>query len=414
MQHPPAPPHHSPDGRWWWNGQRWIAVAPLVPTPRRRAAPWVIAWITLGCLVLVGVSAAAVALGPPLGRALIDLANSQSSSQLDIASPPGAEAIPTPSDGSARGGVLDVAGLTASVAPGTAMIEVDFLHNLNGGGGTGLVLTPSGLLLTDEHVVTGASGITAQIRGTGTTYTAALIGVDLAEDVALLQLQGASGLRTIVPGRSSGALVGDPIMVIGYPDGPAPTPATGRITGINESVHISGAPAQPNRSDDPKVTYSGMLHTSVRGRPGMSGGPLVDSAGLVIAMAQVGSRADNYDLPIERALGAAREIAAGHASADRLIGAPADLGVVARNRVGTGGTPGAEVVTVYGGSPAESAGVRVGDVITAIDGAAVASAVELRQVLAGHRPGDRVTLTWTDAAGRQHSVRLTLARGPAP
>src|SRR5262249_17839178 len=123
---------------------------------------------------------------------------------------------------------------------------------------------------------------------------------------------------------------------------------------------------------------------------------------------------DDFDIPIDRALAAAREIAAGRASADVLIGAPADLGLVARNWSPSAGGPGARVITIYGGTPARSIGVREGDVITGIDERAIASAVELRQVLSRYRPGDRVSRHWTAAGGHPHGVRVTLATGPAP
>jgi S1-C subfamily serine protease len=131
-------------------------------------------------------------------------------------------------------------------------------------------------------------------------------------------------------------------------------------------------------------------------------------------MDQVGDDSDDYDIPIDRALASAREIAAGHAGVDVVIGAPADLGLVARTWTPSTGASGARVVRVYSGTPAQSIGLRSGDVITALDGSPITSALELRQALTRRRPGERVSVQWTDRGGRQHTVQVTLAAGSAP
>lgn len=338
---------------------------------------------------------------------------------LDVAPPPGADAIPAPaappaSSVSGASAAPDVRVVRARVSSETVVLSVDQHYHGNTFGGTGMVLSSSGLVLTDEHVVTEADSITAQVGGTGRTYQVALIGVDLANDVALLQLEHASGLRTVPLGRSAMVAVGDGVVVIGYPSGQGSSAFAGRITGLRESVQVDLSPGERGTSNEPKSRYSGMLHADTHIRSGTSGGPVVDAGGRVIGMAQVGGASDDYDIPIDRALASAREIASGHASADVLIGAPAELGVVARTWNPSAGTPGARVVTVYPNTAAAAASLRVGDVIGAVGGAAVASAPELRQVLTRYRSGDRVGIAWTDSRRREHTVSVTLGTGPAP
>jgi S1-C subfamily serine protease len=431
QQHGPhgaARPQHSPDGHWWWDGERWIPVpdpaAPAV-TRRRTTTRIALAWVAAGLVVLLTAGAVGAAAGPLVFRAVASAiaasrgssppsasSSSGGSQPLDVVPPPGAQAIPAPA-APAPPGPVDVAGVGGRLAAATVLIDAQLRHHSYDSAGTGIVLTAGGLVLTDEHVVTDAESITAQVGGTGHTYQAALIGVDLAEDVALLQLERASGLVTATLGRSSAVAVGDRLVVVGYPHDTAPASVGGRVIGLSESVDVTDNSFEQGTSNEPKVTYSGMLHSTARSLSGQSGGPVVDSAGRVVGMDQVGGDSDDYDIPIDRALAAAREIAAGHASPDVVIGAPADLGLVARNWTPSSGSPGARVITVYSGTPAQSLGLRDGDVITAIDGSPIVSAVELRQALTRYRPGDRISLRWTDSGGHAHNVRVTLAAGSA-
>jgi S1-C subfamily serine protease len=375
--------------------------------------------------VLLSAGAVGAAAGPLVFRAVASAiaasrgpspppSSSDGSQPLDVAPPPGPQAIPAgAATAPAPPGPVDVAGIGGRLAPATVLIDAQLRHHSYDSAGTGIVLTAAGLVLTDEHVVTDAESITAQIGGTGRTYQAALIGVDLAEDVALLQLERATGLVPATLGRSSAVAVGDRLVVVGYPHDTAPASVGGRVIGLSESVDVTDNSSEQGTSNEPKVTYSGMLHSTAHSLSGQSGGPVVDSAGRVVGMDQVGGDSDDFDIPIDRALAAAREIAAGHASPDVVIGAPADLGLVARNWTPSTGSPGARVITVYSGTPAQSLGLRDGDVITAIDGSPIVSAVELRQALTRYRPGDRVSLRWTDPGGHSHTVRVTLAAGAA-
>jgi S1-C subfamily serine protease len=389
----------------------------VVDRNRRRAG---ITWSALGLIalaevMLVVVCSIAVIAGFALsGRVnqAINLNNSSPGNELDTAPPPGAQAIPSPApDGGP--GTMGRQAIASRVGPETVLLSVDLRYDLGGASGTGMVLNSTGLVLTDDHVVSGGDHITAQIGGGGRTYDAALMGVDVANDVALLQLEHASQLRPVTLGRSASARLGDTVVVVGYPDDSgSPTSVDGRLIGLDAAVDV---PVNPT-GDEPKNRYTGMLHSDAPTHPGVSGGPVVDSAGRVIGMAQVGSDgSDDYDIPIDRALSSAREIAAGHPSSFVLIGAPGELGAETRTASATSGMPaGARVVTVHDNTPARVLNLQRGDVITALDGRSLVSSAEFRQALATRRPGDRIRVTWTDRRGHEHTVTAVLVAGPAP
>jgi S1-C subfamily serine protease len=293
------------------------------------------------------------------------------------------------------------------------------------GAGTGMVLTASGLVLTNNHVVSGASSITAQIAGTGRTYTATVVGTDATDDVAVIQLQGPSGLATITPGNSSAVLVGDPVVAIGNAGGQGGTPAvaTGAVRALNQGITV-GDPATGVQEQ-----LSGLIQIDAALQPGDSGGPLVDSAGRVIGMntaAAVSGRfqstsSEGYAIPINQALAIAAKIEAGQSSATIQIGQPAFLGVeivslsqasAALNGYSAPSSAGAVVAGVQPGTPAANAGLATGDEITSVDGRAVDSPATLKTILRTHKPGDRVRLGWIDGSGQQRSATIQLGAGP--
>jgi S1-C subfamily serine protease len=408
--------HYSPDGHWWWDGERWVPVFPVparpqsVPQPARspRAWPWVAVGGLLLVMIVVTAVAGATAVFPPGVRRLILGGGSSAVSRvLATAPPPGAQAIPAPDTQQASSpGPLDARAITAQVVPTTVNLDVRLHYGLGEAGGTGIVLTSSGLVLTDEHVIFEGDRITAQVGGRGRLYQAALIGADPADDVALLQLEQASGLRTATLGTAASAGVGDQVLVIGYPAAGLVT-VRGTITdrGVASSVVPDG--------DWPGANVTDMLESSANVISGQSGGPVVDASGRVIGMLESGG--DNggaLATPTEDALLIATQIAAGRASYRIVIGLPAVLGVVAQDANGRPG--GAQVVSVHSGTPADSLGLHPGDVITKVDGSDVTSALELALVLVRYHPGDRASLDWTGLFGARHRATVTLAAGPAP
>jgi len=309
---------------------------------------------------------------------------------------------------------LDTDAIVALVDP--AVVDITIALDDGEAAGTGMVLTPSGLVLTNNHVIDGATKISVQIAATGPTYSAHVVGYDIVDDVALLQLEGASGLKTVTLGDSAAAAVDDAVVTIGNALG-APGPhavTTGSIDALDQSI-TANDPGGGGSQD-----LSGLIQIDARLRPGDSGGPLVNSAGQVIGMnsvASVGGRRFNggsslgYAIPIVHALDIARQIQAGTASASVHIGDRAILGVQVEDATAPD-APGARVEAVSNGSPADDAGIKRDTVITAIDQAAITSVDDIGEALFSHSPGDSVEVTWTDPDGTSHTTTVELAAGP--
>ena len=282
--------------------------------------------------------------------------------------------------------------------------------------GTGMVLTADGLVLTNNHVIEGSTEISVTIAATGQTYTATVVGTDAVDDVALLQLQGASGLRTVAVDDDAEA-VGDAVTAVGNASGGGVLlAADGAITGLDSSVTTQSDGLTAGE------TLDGMIEFAADVVAGDSGGAVLDAEGEVVGMTTAASSGSAttvaYAIPIEDALAIVDKILAGDETDGVAVGSPAFLGVqVARvptgYRYGGSATAGALIAGAIDGTPAAAAGLAAGDTITAIDGAAVADAEALTTTLADHEPGDTVTLTWIDGSGATRSATVTLIAGPA-
>jgi S1-C subfamily serine protease len=286
--------------------------------------------------------------------------------------------------------------------------------------GTGMVLTPNGEVLTNNHVVSGATSVTVRDIGNGRTYTANVVGYSDSNDVAVLRLVGASGLATVKIGNSASAAVGQNVVALGNAEGRDSTPsvATGKITGLGDTV------AAQDQGAGTVEHLTGMIRTDANIQPGDSGGPLLNSKGEVIGMDTAASSGNPggfgttaattttaFSIPINRALAIAGQIEAGQASATVHIGATAFLGVeVAANDGQTG--PGVPVAGVVPGTAAAAAGISGGDTIQAVGGQQIASGSDLQAVMQRHHPGDKVSITWSDLFGQTHSATVTLTEGP--
>ncbi len=277
--------------------------------------------------------------------------------------------------------------------------------------GTGMVLTPSGEVLTNNHVIRGATTIRVTDPSTGKKYSATVVGYDLAADVAVLQLQQASGLETVSLGDSSKVTVGQAVTALGNAGGAggAPIAATGTVTGLGRSITASDG--------ETSERLTGLIETNAGVQPGDSGGPLVDAAGDVIGMDTAASQgfafqsgSDAYAVPINRALAIAKEIEAGH-SATAHIGKTAFLGIEVAP--GTYFVRGAVVAGVIHSSPASRAGLVYGDLIISLNNHAVASPTTLTALLQKQSPGKKVQIRWIDSSGARHTAQVTLASGPA-
>ena len=284
--------------------------------------------------------------------------------------------------------------------------------------GTGLVLTSSGEVLTNNHVIDGATAVKVTDVGNGRTYPATVVGYDQAGDIAVLQAQGASGLKIVTPGISSKVTVGEAVIALGNAEGKGGTPAvaTGKVTGLNESITATDA------AEHTSEQLTGLIRTNVPLQSGDSGGPLVTTAGTVIGMDTAASSvyqfqsaaAQAFAIPIGQAVSVAGQVEAGRASATVHIGATGFLGVEAGLYVVPfTSTTEAVVVGVMPGLPAASAGLAPGDVIVSITGHAVTSPSGIQALLEPYHPGDQVSISWQDPSGQTHTATVDLATGPA-
>jgi S1-C subfamily serine protease len=386
----------------------------------------------------LGVVVALVAGG---AGAAIALAVKGSPAPAGTSSPPLPTAAPAGPSGPSTSGI-NVGAIAARVEPAT----VDITANGPDGEdeGTGMVLTASGTVLTNNHVVDGSTSLAAQVDGTGKAYTATVLGTDATDDVALLQLHGGARFKVVTIGNSDAITVGDQVVAVGNALALSgqETVTNGIISATQRSISVSDPSTGLNEN------LTGLFQTSAAINPGNSGGPLVASDGRVIGMntAQAastgsGQGASNvgFAIPINKAMAIARLIYAGKATPTVQIGPHAIMGVevtsvaCAEGKDGCAGlgapaTPflfgspattyraptsrGAVVLSVVSGTPAEKAGLAEGDVIVSVDGRAISSPDMLTARLDLHKVGDRVTVSWLDQNGQRHSSTVKLVQGP--
>jgi S1-C subfamily serine protease len=228
--------------------------------------------------------------------------------------------------------------IAAKVDPGLVDVVTTLGYQSGKAAGTGMVLTSTGEVLTNNHVIDGATSIKATDVGNGRTYTAKVVGYDKTHDVAVLQLQNASGLQTVTL-SSAGAQSGQKVVALGNALGKGGTPSvvSGRITGLSQSITASDQGA----GDSEQLT--GMISHNAPIQPGDSGGPLANTEGEVIGMntaasdssssgspsqsSQAQTATQAFAIPITRASSIAGQIEAGTPSSTVHIGATAFLGV---------------------------------------------------------------------------------------
>jgi S1-C subfamily serine protease len=336
----------------------------------------------------------------------------------------------------------------AKVEPGVVDVDGNLQYLEATAEGTGFVIdAAAGLVLTNNHVIDGATSVTVTPVASGRSYQAKVLGYDQADDVALLQLQGVAGLKAVALGDSSRVAVGTPVLAIGNEAGQGgpPTVAPGVISSLDRTIEAS------DQISGLTETLRGMLQTNANIRPGDSGGPLADAAGQVIGIdtAAGGSTVySGYAIPINQALSISSQIAAGRGSSAIQIGLPAFLGVLVpdgsstdprqqaseeRRQTGSvsssrgcltsyeSATPasiapalsGALVDGVICGTAAASAGLFAGDVITSAGSHAVTTPGSLTAIIDRYRPGSQVPLVWVSPGGGQHTALVTLEAGPA-
>ncbi len=311
------------------------------------------------------------------------------------------------SSGSSSSGTTGTA--TAAQSAGVVDITTVLGYNDEKAAGTGMVVTSNGEILTNNHVVDGATSITVVVVSTGASYTGHVVGTDPTADVAVVQLDNAHGLTKAKTGTVT-ASVGERVTAVGNAGGTGGTPssATGQVTALDQSITAS------DEGGGNAENLTGLVQTDADIQAGDSGGPLYDATtgtiiGMDTAASSGGQVTEGYAIPIGTALAVAHQIEGGVDNATVHQGYPAFLGV----QVSPNGDGGATIAGVVQGLPADQAGLTAGDVITAVDATAIGSADELSATLAKDHPGQRVSLSWTDTSGASQSATVTLVQGPA-
>src|ERR1700694_5167091 len=297
------------------------------PPPRYRNPrrfPRVAAFIFLGSIT-AGAAAGVVVMASTRGT--------PASTSTLLPQSSAASAIPTPS-GSA------IAGSTTAIAAKVDAAVVDITTTLASQAGTaqgtGIVLTSNGEVITNNHVISGAASVTVQIAGAGPSYTATVVGYDAVDDIAVLQIQGVSGLKTVTTANSSALTVGQPVLAIGNAlgAGGTPTVTSGQITALQQTITASDPVGGTSE------TLTGLIQMNALIQPGDSGGPLVDASGNVIGIDTAGATngrvqinagsTTGYAIPINAALSIAQQIESG-GGANITVGTRAILGVQVRD-----------------------------------------------------------------------------------
>ncbi len=325
----------------------------------------------------------------------------------------------------------DVQEVLAKVLPAVVSIDTEtfqgqslFSGSFVEGAGTGMIITPGGEVLTNNHVVAGASTVTVTLYGQTTPRPAKVIGTDPTDDLALVQIEGVSDLPTVVLGNSARAEVGDSVLAIGNALALAggPTVTEGIISAENRQLS-----AVDPLTSTPEHLF-GLIQTDAAINPGNSGGPLVDSAGHVIGIntavaASPSGNAPAQDIGFAIAIDTAKPLIPLLARGGTGPVAPhpggAYLGVVVSTVTpavakadGLSVDSGALVAQVIPGGPAYQAGIQVGDVITRVDAMPISSASALiREMLTLHA-GERVSVT-IQRGSEQLSLGVTVSSVPS-
>jgi putative serine protease PepD len=353
--------------------------------------------VTRDTLVRRGVPiAAALALGGGAGAAIYAASSGSSGGQSTVVASVPAQPAAT------RATSTTLTQLYKNVAPGVVDINVTS-SGLGSGGqsqaeGSGFVIDSSGDIVTNQHVVAGATSIKVRFQD-GTVEKATLVGTDPSTDIAVIKVSGDSSLlHPLTFGDSSALQVGDEVAAIGSPFGLPESMTRGIVSALNRTI------TAPNH-----FSISGSIQTDAAINHGNSGGPLLNMSGQVVGVnAQIesdsgGNDGVGFSIPSNAVKSVANTLIAGQTVQHAYLGVQ-----IGDSPSGTG----AEVSTVKADTPASKAGLKAGDVITAIDGDPVESADDLTAKINAHKPSQKVTLT-VKRDGKSLSVDVTLGVRPS-
>jgi len=429
----------------WGGGPGWGGYGSPPPPPPGSRFGRVLAYVAVAALAAGVGAGAAIALNHSSDPSSSPAANGSQQNPFsnggnNFGQAPNNGQAPGNQNGTGSGGAnsgtgsLNAQALAAKVDPAIVDITSQLKYNNATAEGTGIVISPSGLVLTNNHVIDEATSVSATLVVSGKTYTAKVLGYDSTDDVALLQLQGASGLKAASLGDSSKVKVGQAVLALGNAGGRGGLPSTaqGTVQGLNRTIQAS------DNGANTQETLHGMIETNAPIQEGDSGGPLVNASAQVIGMDTAANTSGfapdqsaataGFAIPINHAISITNQIAAGQASSTVHIGLGGFLGVTAAaasdpsgcqgNGGGFGGgfggyTPpvssGALICQVYPGTPAQAGGLTSGDVITSVNGQTVASSDALTSLMAGDHPGDQLSISYVDANGASHQTSVTLS-----
>lgn len=400
-----------PPGGWW------VPPPPPAPPAPAGGVPHLWRWIVVAFVIAaIAATGSGIGVGWGLARALRPPTVASSPvvaspiAQVPIQTQPPIQPV-SPTTGN-----LNAQAIAAKVDP--AIVDINTVVGAGTAAGTGMILTSTGEVLTNNHVVDQSTTISVTIAGRSGTYTATVIGVDPTVDVALIQVQGVSGLPTISLASSSSLQVGDQIVAIGNALGAGGTPSVtqGAITALDQTITASEGGGQSEQ-------LSGMIQADATIQPGDSGGALVNSAGQVIGMITAGEAqgfrsqvsTTDYAIPSDELLRVVNLIRSGSASSEIIRTQQSYLGVSVRTldasiaaQLGLSVSTGALVDTVVPGTPAARAGISRNSVITAVGSTPVTDSASLGPALHAYQPGARAPITYVDQGGT-HTVTVTLA-----
>jgi S1-C subfamily serine protease len=438
-----------------------MPMPPMPPRPPRRR---------IGALSYLLVALAAGALGAGSVVALYHPASNNTSvaapqprSSALNPDPLPTGAIPQPSPSSPSISASEQA-IVNKVAPGLVIINTALQYNSEQAAATGMVISPDGLVLTNNHVIEDSTSITARTAN-GHQYQAKVVGYDVTGDIALIQLQGASGLKTVPIGNSSSLKTGDSVVGMGNAEGQnAIVPVTGQVTALNQTITAGDQGGSVTTE-----TLHNMIQTNADIVSGDSGGPLANSAGQVIGMDTAGNDggfsvqqdSSGYAIPIGNALAVVRQITQNQASSTVTIGYPPFMGIYigqgsnsdpqaqaeqqnGGNGLGGNGfggfggngngngnqncytsdrnlaapanianvNSGTLIIGTICGGPAMAAGMTAGSVITAVNGQAIGAPDSLTGVVSKFKPGTTIKVTWVSPSGQRSTSSIKLTAGP--
>lgn len=379
---PLAPPAGSPGG-------------PRGPEPAR-ARPTGPGWLAVAVIAaLIGAAVGAA------GYGIADRVNGPKTTVVRSSAVPG-------SNTNLAGKPLDIQGLLAKVQP--AVVSIGVSGSEGQGAGSGMILTADGEVLTNAHVISGATTIKVTLNGESSGRAADLVGADAQNDLALVKIRGASGLPTVELGTSETTRVGDQVIAIGnalaLPGGPSVT---------------EGIISAKDRTID---TYDNLIQTDAPINEGNSGGPLVNATGQVIGINTLVIRGTGNTRGVAEGLGFAIAVDTAKPIIDQLRkGGPKEggafLGVSSqtltpdiKDSVDTGASDGAIVAEVVPGSAAADAGLQRYDVIVDIDGQQVKTSSDVSRIIRSKNPGDKVSITYYRGQDKK-TVTVTLGSRPA-